>query len=277
MESPRSTTISSPSQVPEFACILTDSALSELNDDIITPTDSEATESAPPDCEGMPLFESGDGDMHISVNGTRFETHKYLIKRFQGLRQLLEDNPREISVQRNDISVEDFRETFRILYTSAVAAPFVFRPQTLVAALRVATVYEYYALRHYCIQYLETLDSKMDVAERILIARELHLPVWEEHAHRELETRDEPITEAEAAIIGLDAFVRIAGIREKEQRRRGKEVDTAGGAKDVLENTTSNCSHKASPPCSRPDPHDNTSGSTILRAIYCETESVQFK
>ncbi|KAG8692525.1 hypothetical protein FRC11_003556, partial [Ceratobasidium sp. 423] len=272
MESPCSTASSLPRRVDECVSILSNSSISGLEDDVISPVvvanNPEAEESAPPDCEGMPFFEPGDGDMHISVNGTRFETHRYLIKRFQGLRLLLEENPRGISIQRDDISVEDFRETFRILYTSS---------HTLLSALRVATIYEYYALRHYCIQCLETLDSELDAIKRILIARELRLPAWEEQAHRELATRDAPITGAEAAIIGMDAFVRIAEVREKEQRRRGKEVDAVGGAKDVQDNTMSDRTRKgspyAAPPCPRLESYYNTPESTTPPEIACQTES----
>ncbi|CAE7220032.1 unnamed protein product [Rhizoctonia solani] len=172
--------------------------------------------------------------MQISVNGTRFETHKYLVKRFQGLRALLEDNPREISVQHDKLSAQDFCETFKILYTSAVSSPFAFTSQTLVSALRIATIYEYHALRYYCIQYLETLE--LDAIKRIELAREFQLSAWEDQACHELEMRDKPITAEEAKIIGLDAFVRIAEAREREQRLRGKTVDAAnsGSQKDDL-------------------------------------------
>ncbi|CUA74217.1 hypothetical protein RSOLAG22IIIB_11058 [Rhizoctonia solani] len=74
--------------------------------------------STPPSCEGDPLFEPGDGDIQINVNGTRFETHKYLIKRFRGLKQLLDAHPLEIRIQRENISAEHFNEMFKMLYAS---------------------------------------------------------------------------------------------------------------------------------------------------------------
>ncbi|CAE6493029.1 unnamed protein product [Rhizoctonia solani] len=155
---------------------------------------------APPESEGIPLFEPGDGDIHISVNGKLFETHKYLIKRFRGLKTLLNEKPFQINVQRDDVSAEDFTEMFKVLYASIITA-----------------------LREYCIQHLETLE--LDAVKRIEIAREFHLPAWEGPAYHELGARDEPITREEAKIIGLDAFVCIAEMREKEQRRRRDEVD----------------------------------------------------
>lgn len=40
------------------------------------------------------------------------------------------------------------------------------------------------------------------------------------------------MTKEEASVLGLDAFVHVAKIREKEQRRRGKDVDAAAESDD---------------------------------------------
>ncbi|CAE6494982.1 unnamed protein product [Rhizoctonia solani] len=253
MESPTSTCVLSLSNV----------STSDLGNDMTSPavvaTITEYRTSNPPRCKGVPLFEPGDGDMHVSVNGIRFETHKYLIKRFRGLRLLLENNPLEINILRNDISAGDFCETFKVLYTSVIAAPFVFSSRTLVSALRVATAYEYYALREYCIQYLETLE--LGAVKRIEIAREFQLPTWEELAYHELEMRDEPITIGEAKMIGLDAFVSIAETREKEQRRRGREIGAVCGRQDARNNGPGDNSGESAPHaplvCTHLAPHDN--------------------
>ncbi|KAG8763503.1 hypothetical protein FRC11_002343 [Ceratobasidium sp. 423] len=247
---------------PTSTCVLSlmNASISDPCNDMIRPVvvaTNPESKASPPQCKGVPLFEPGDGDMHISVNGTRFETHKYLIKRFRVLRTFLERNPLEISIQRDDISARDFCETFKVLYTSAIAAPFVFSSRTLVSALRVATAYEYYALREYCIQYLETLE--LSAVKRIEVAREFHLPAWEELAYRELEMRDEPITNGEAKIIGLDAFVSIAGMREKEQRRRGRGIDAVGGRQHAQNGNMDDSSREIAPHtalvCTRPPPH----------------------
>lgn len=58
--------------------------------------------------------------------------------------------------------------------------------------------------------------------ERIKIARKFGLASWEEPAYIELCSRDEAITMEEAGILGQEVFVRVAEIREKEQRRRGE-------------------------------------------------------
>jgi hypothetical protein len=95
-----------------------------------------------------------------------------------------------------------------------------------VSALRIATTYDYPALRAYAIEHLE--KAELSAIERIKIAREFKLASWEEPAYLELCERDETITMEEVGVLGLEAFVHVAGIREKEQRRRGKEVDARG-------------------------------------------------
>jgi hypothetical protein len=101
--------------------------------------------------------------------------------------------------------------------------PFTFDSQTLVSALRIATAYDYPTLRAYAIEHLE--KAELSAIERIKIVREFKLASWEEPAYLELCERDEAITMDEASVLGLEAFVHVAGIREREQRRRGKEVD----------------------------------------------------
>ncbi|CAE6403347.1 unnamed protein product [Rhizoctonia solani] len=163
----------------------------------------------------VPLFEPGDGDVTITVNETCFETHKYLIKRFRGPKTLLVQQPLEVTIQRDDISAEDFCEMFKILYAlSIIAGPFEFAPHTLISTPRVATIYEYQALRDCCIQHLERLE--LDPIKRLELAHEFDLPTWVEPAYHELGIRDEPITKEEANIIGFDAFISIAEMREKE-------------------------------------------------------------
>ena len=101
----------------------------------------------------------------------------------------------------------------------------MFEPSTLISALRVASVYDYPALRVFAIRHLEKIS--LSAVERIRLAREFGLPSWEEPAYVELCNREEAITKQEAGVLGLDAFVHVASIREKEQRRRGKDVDAA--------------------------------------------------
>lgn len=176
-----------------------------------------------PEYQGKPLFEPGDGDYMLWVNDTCFETHKYLLKRFRTLKCLSRDQP-VMKLRRDEGGAEDFRHTLTVLYATILEGPFEFEKSTLVSALRIATAYDYPALSLYAINHLE--KAQLTAIERIKIAREFGLVSWEEPAYFELCERDEPITMEEASVLGMDMFVRVAGIREREQRRRGKEVDT---------------------------------------------------
>ncbi|CAE6521374.1 unnamed protein product [Rhizoctonia solani] len=171
-----------------------------------------------PELNGNPLFESGDGDMELIVNGTRFETHRYLIKRFK---KWGDTNPKLQSGSTMTItgtaSSEDFGRMLRVLY-STLEGPFEFDTLTLVSALHIATEYEYPALRDYAVRHLEQAD--LTAIKRIELARKFGLTSWEKPAYTELCSRDGAITEEEAGILGMAAFVRVARIREKEQRRR---------------------------------------------------------
>ncbi|KAF8761423.1 hypothetical protein RHS01_01150 [Rhizoctonia solani] len=145
---------------------------------------------------------------------------------------LLDEQPAEIRLDRDNVSPTTSAKPLSIF-----TGPFVFATQTLISTLRVASTYDYHELRDYCVHYLETLP--LDAVKRIELAREFDLPGWEEPAYRELEMRDEAITREEAKAIGLDAFVRIAESREREQRRRGK--GDPSNREKVGNSPTANC------------------------------------
>ncbi|KAF8596249.1 hypothetical protein BDV93DRAFT_611003 [Ceratobasidium sp. AG-I] len=172
---------------------------------------------------GNGLFDLGDGDIRLVINGTTLEAHKFIIKRFSGLKSRIQNNNMELESDR--IESEDFRNTFKILYASVVEGPFSFDQSTLTSALRVATLYDYPALRTLAVDRLA--KTPLSAVERIRLAREFDLPLWEGPAYVELCNREEAITKEEASVLGLDALVHVARIREKEQRRRGRDVDAA--------------------------------------------------
>ncbi|QRV73075.1 hypothetical protein RhiJN_01089 [Ceratobasidium sp. AG-Ba] len=176
----------------------------------------------PEDINGSKLFTLGDGDFNISVNGTMIQTHKYLLKRFNVLKQLIQQKgaSHESGGLHLEQSPSDFLNTLKVLYTSPIEATPDFDPGTLVSALRIATAYDYPALRTFTITRLE--NAQLKAIERIQIAREFRLTSWKIPAYEELCARDEPITKDEATILGIDAFVHVAKIREREQRRRGQ-------------------------------------------------------
>ncbi|CUA76754.1 hypothetical protein RSOLAG22IIIB_02226 [Rhizoctonia solani] len=177
-----------------------------------------------PELDGKPFFEPGDGDMELIVDGTRIETHRYLIKRFVKWEDIgAKLQPGSGMDLTGNIPVEDLLRMLRVLYATTLEGPFEFDIPTLVSSLHLATEYEYPALREYAIRHLE--GAELTAIQRIEIARKFDLPSWEKPAYIDLCNRDEAITEEEAKILGIAALVRISKIREKEQRRRGREVD----------------------------------------------------
>ncbi|CAE6462925.1 unnamed protein product [Rhizoctonia solani] len=185
------------------------------------------------DFDGERLFEPGDGDMNLIVNGIRFETHRYLIKRFKKWGDLskLGPGPRACIVIMGGASAEDFMRMLRVLYSTTLEGPFEFDIPTLVSSLQIATEYEYPALRNYAIKHLKR--AELTAIKRIEIARKFDLPSWEKPAFMDLCNRDESITEEEANILGVAAFLRVTEIREREQRRRGSRVDVEREGKAI--------------------------------------------
>ncbi|KAF8593181.1 hypothetical protein BDV93DRAFT_529977, partial [Ceratobasidium sp. AG-I] len=225
---------------------------------------------------GDGFFDSGDGDIRLVINGITLEAHKFIIKRFSGLKSRIRNN--SITLESDRTEVEDFRNAFKILYASIVEGPFNFDQSTLTSALRVANLFDYPTLRRFAIDHLE--KTLLSAVERIRLAREFALPSWEEPAYVELCNREEAITKEEASVLGLDAFVHVAKIREKEQRRRGKDVDAvtegsdgfAGTAK-VNQDKRKKRKAKTTPPAS-PESESGSNGceDEKARGAVAETE-----
>ncbi|KAG8748456.1 hypothetical protein FRC10_003589 [Ceratobasidium sp. 414] len=175
--------------------------------------------------EGVKVFAYGDGDFELCVNGMLFQTHKYLLKRFSGLKRMIEqkatDHQDKLLTLEREHGLEDFRSTLKVLYMSPIEGPLEFDTGTLISALRIATAYDYPALQTFAINNLE--KAHLSAIDRIRIAREFGFASWEAPAYVELCEREEPITEQEANVLGMNAFVQVARIREKEQRRKGEK------------------------------------------------------
>ncbi|CAE6416249.1 unnamed protein product [Rhizoctonia solani] len=189
----------------------------------INHTSSDDADSIVPKLNSELLFEPGDGDMDLIVNGTRFETHRYLIKRFKKWRDIEPKRCPGSSLSVNGTaSPSDFSRMFKVLYSTTLQGPSEFDTLTLVSTLHIATEHEYPVLRDYAIRHLER--AELSAIKRVEIARKFNIPTWIEPAYVELCDRNEAITEEEANTLGMTALVRIANIREKEQRRRGMEI-----------------------------------------------------
>ncbi|CAE6349305.1 unnamed protein product [Rhizoctonia solani] len=168
-------------------------------------------------------FEPEYGDVLLSVKGEGLSTHKYLLQRFSVLQEKLSassnNTVRPIYIlEEEGISPEDFHNAFKLLYSSPLDVPFEFDTTVFVSALRLATLYDYPALRAYSITYLN--QAALGPIRRIEIARECQLPEWEEPAYIELGQRDEPITAEEAVVLGLETLTDISRRREAALRSK---------------------------------------------------------
>ncbi|KAF8596255.1 hypothetical protein BDV93DRAFT_611007 [Ceratobasidium sp. AG-I] len=172
------------------------------------------------------LFDLGDGDLSLTTNGTTLETHKFLIKRFAGLKGRIRNDT--ITMESGEPGLEVFQDALNILYASVIEGPFDFDHTTLISALLLATRYDYPALRTFAINKLE--NAKLSAVERIRLAREFDIPSWEEPAYLELCEREEPLTMPEAEVLGLKAVLYVGIIREKEERKKREEAEARHGA-----------------------------------------------
>ncbi|KAF8599375.1 hypothetical protein BDV93DRAFT_526164 [Ceratobasidium sp. AG-I] len=225
--------MSSPVSVSGIESVVSDtestSAIGEVRDSAtLTPVEAAASKylKANKDLvleipEAHDSFEFSDGDTCILAGNTLVATHKYLLKRFRKLGGRISNGV--LVLGSEDPGIEDFRNTLKILYTSVIEEHSEFDPPTLTSALRLATTYDYSALRTFAIKRLQ--DASLTAIDRIRLAREFGLSTWEEPAYVELCERDEALTTSEASVLGLNTFVELARIREKEQRRRGKDID----------------------------------------------------
>ena len=104
-----------------------------------------------------------------------------------------------------------------------VGGPFEFEFPTLISALRIATACDHLSLRAFTTKHLENVP--LSGIQRISLSREFGFSSWKGPAYVELCEWDEAITKEEADVMGIDALVRVAKIREIKQRRRGRVVD----------------------------------------------------
>jgi hypothetical protein len=89
-----------------------------------------------------------------------------------------------------------------------------FDPAVLVSSLRIATNFDHPALRQFAIDHLEL--KELPPMDYLPFAREFNVPDWEARALDHLAIRAEPVTVAEAELLGTESFV--AMIVRREQR-----------------------------------------------------------
>lgn len=90
--------------------------------------------------------------------------------------------------------------------------PPVFDTNILISALRIADLYDNPTLREFSIDALSL--KKLSLMDYLPIAREFKIQCWEDFILDKLATRCEPVTLAEAQVLGINAFVLLATRRE---------------------------------------------------------------
>ncbi|GAB1525544.1 hypothetical protein RhiTH_008707 [Rhizoctonia solani] len=85
----------------------------------------------------------------------------------------------------------------------------------MISALRIASIFDYPNLRKFALSRLEGMN--LSALHRVQLSDELLIPSWEIPAFAELCNRTEPITLAEADVLGMSRFVEIARIRETQK------------------------------------------------------------
>ncbi|KAJ1311824.1 hypothetical protein OPQ81_010285 [Rhizoctonia solani] len=175
-----------------------------------------------------PEFAYRDGNVELQTPDYIFWVHEFLLKKFSILAEQIEkakekdtmSNARRVKIKTSRHS-DNIVAAFRVLYAPVFPGPEAhkFNSETLIKALRIATLYECPDMRTYAISELETRFAFLPI-HRIQMSDEFNLPHWEKPAFIELCRRPEPISKEEAKILGFDRLTEISRIREAEQRRK---------------------------------------------------------
>ncbi|KAG8718813.1 3'-5' DNA helicase, partial [Ceratobasidium sp. 395] len=162
-------------------------------------------------------FDFLNGNVSVKVENRIFCVHKFKLVKFHKIEQLVMSHE-EIALEG---SAEDFRNVLRILYASFESFTH-FDPDTptLISALLIATTYDYPQLRQFAIRQLE--DKELYLFDYLRLARDFNVAAWEKPAVDYLISREEPITEAEAEMLGTKLFV--STVARREERLRGASL-----------------------------------------------------
>ncbi|KAG8785270.1 hypothetical protein FRC12_017793 [Ceratobasidium sp. 428] len=164
-------------------------------------------------------FNFMDGNIHLKVENCVFFVHKFKLAKFRKIKTAVLSHD-EIALEG---SAGDFRSILRVMYTSFDSpVRFEVTPPVLISTLRVATRYDHPELRAFAIQQLET--NCLPILDYLPLAREFDVLEWETQALDHLVSRDKPITEAEAKILGAKLFVATAVRREERLTRKWKSA-----------------------------------------------------
>ncbi|KAF8753922.1 hypothetical protein RHS01_06790 [Rhizoctonia solani] len=197
---------------------------------------SHTTSTTPttPTCDpALPIDHNGS-----TQTGNRlFRIHQFKLNEFDRLRPKLEqatkDDKERKTVKLQD-DADDFHNLLLVLYSSVYDLRF-FSSEILKSTLKLATKYAHPTLRAFAINELE--KHELEPIDRFELSRHCGVAEWMPKAIDDLCWREEPITVAEARILGPEKLVEIATRREGIKFERGSRVNIGGGlSRQTIEN-----------------------------------------
>ncbi|CAE6414180.1 unnamed protein product [Rhizoctonia solani] len=230
VESAQSTPISIRAMSSEFSDIESVVSLSDH-----TSSRANIVPGNPKSAPVHPEFAFPDGNVEIQTTEHTFWVHEYHLNKFSVFAALIQAAKGSETAsepgRRITITCEqkakgiDVYNTLKVIYASHIDGIPDFDSSIMTSTLRIASTFDYPALRKFAISKLEGMN--LPAIERIQLSDEFSLPSWETPAFTELCSRKEPISQTEAEILGMTRFVEIARIRETERTRLA--VQFAGG------------------------------------------------
>ncbi|CAE6417269.1 unnamed protein product [Rhizoctonia solani] len=177
------------------------------------------------DCKFAPVhpeFAFPDGSVEIRTRDHTFWVHEYHMNKFSAFATLiqtakssdatLEPSRRVVIACEPKVQGTDIYNTLKVIYASHIDGIPDFDSNIMTSALRIASNFGYHSLRKFALSKVEGME--LSAIQRIQLSDELSLPSLEMPAFVELCNRAEPITLAEADVLGTSRFVEIARIRE---------------------------------------------------------------
>ncbi|CAE6508653.1 unnamed protein product [Rhizoctonia solani] len=168
-------------------------------------------------------------NVEIRTTNQAFCVHEYYLNKFSIFATLIqaakandsetlsEPGGRTVLTCEQKVKGVDIYDTLRVIYASHIDGIPDFDSNIMASALRIASTFDYPGLRKFAISKLDAME--LPASQRIQLSNEFLLPSWETLAFTELCSRAEPISHAEAEILGMTRFVEIARIREAQRTR----------------------------------------------------------
>ncbi|KAF8705953.1 hypothetical protein RHS03_04935, partial [Rhizoctonia solani] len=197
----------------------------------------------------------------------KFSVLATLIQRAKASNTNLEPGRRIVLVCEPKIQGADIFNTLKVIYASYIDGIPDFDSNIMISSLRIASIFDYPNLRKFALSRLEGMS--LSALHRIQLSDELLIPSWEMPAFVELCNRAEPITLAEADVLGMSRFVEIARIRETQKGHQVTKLVNKALPK-LLESSQSN---NSSPSESTQDESGYLSGRSQLPECKCRVSA----